>query len=144
MPVEVVALSTTDRDVAYALLDPTGRSSRSPGAAAAEPFACDLRMMTTRGLGADRIRLPAVARCVLAPVDFFLAASPADGALRLAARRDEAVLRPGEVARYPTDATTVARWDEVTSTTIRLPVPVIERVAEERLGVPGPICASTG
>jgi hypothetical protein len=70
MPVEVVALSTTDQDVAHALLDRVyGPEQPITWGAATEPFACDLRMMTAGSVGADRIRLPVATRCVLAPVD---------------------------------------------------------------------------
>lgn len=134
MPVDVVAFSTTDPDVGHAALNRVyGADQPIAFSGPDQAFACDLRFATAGGLGADRVRFTMVARAAMAPVDFFLAVSPVGGAQHVAAGREEVRLRPGGVARYPIDALLVARgiFDV---TTLRLPLPVIERVAHERLG----------
>jgi AraC-like DNA-binding protein len=134
MPVDVVAFSTTDPDVGHAALNEVyGAGKPIAFSGPDQAFACDLRFATAAGLGADRVRFTMVARAEMAPVDFFLAVSPVGGAQHVVAGRDEVQLRPGGVARYPIDSILVARgiFDV---TTLRLPLTVLERVAEERLG----------
>lgn len=138
MPIDVVELTLTDPGTADAVLSQL-YSPEQPLAfsVVTTPFLCHLRSATAAGLGADRVRFSVALRCAMPPVDYFLVQTPLNGWTDVTAGREEVHARPGVVVRYPNDVRVSARSVDIDTAVVRLPMPVIERVAEERLGVPG-------
>ncbi|RBY77974.1 AraC family transcriptional regulator [Blastococcus sp. TF02-09] len=135
MPVEVVELSLQEPDAAQAVLTDLYRSERPLAFSGVRgAFACELRSATAGGLAADRLRFTAGMRCTVAPLSDLVVASPVSGGCRYVAGRDEVTTRPGVVFRCPTGEPFMNEWDDVDVGIVRLPLEVVERVAEERLG----------
>ncbi|MGY1714350.1 AraC family transcriptional regulator [Geodermatophilus sp. SYSU D01106] len=138
MPVEVVELSIREPDVAQSVLAGLYELERPLGFSGVDrSFACDIRLATAGDLGADRLRFSAALHCAVPPLDTFLVASPVSGACRYVTGREQVDTRPGVVFRCPTGVPFANEWHDVDMSTVRLPLAVIERVAEERLGMPG-------
>jgi hypothetical protein len=138
MPVEVVEFSLREPEAAQAVLTELYRPERPLAFSGVRgSFSCELRSATAGDLGADRLRFTTGMRSSVPPLDDFLVVSPVGGAVRYAAGREQVDTRPGEVARHPNDVTIRAEWDDLDLRVVRLPLAVIERVAEERLGVVG-------
>ncbi|SHG21189.1 AraC family transcriptional regulator [Geodermatophilus nigrescens] len=137
MPVEVVDLSIREPDVAQAVLTELYRSERPHAfSGVRRSFICELRSATAGRLGADRLRFTAGMRCVIAPLSDLVVVSPVSGECRYVAGRDEIITRPGVVFRHPIGLAFSGEWDDMDVSIVRLPLAVVERVAEERLGVP--------
>ncbi|MGY1663730.1 AraC family transcriptional regulator [Geodermatophilus sp. SYSU D00705] len=138
MPVEVVELSIREPDVAQAVLADLYRSERPLAFSGVRgSFTCELRSGTAGDLTADRLRFTAGLRCAVAPLSDLVVASPVSGGCRYVAGREQVTTGPGVVFRCPTGVPFTNEWDDVDVGIVRLPLAVIERVAEERLGMPG-------
>ncbi|MGY1742952.1 MULTISPECIES: AraC family transcriptional regulator [unclassified Blastococcus] len=138
MPVEVVEWSIREPDVAQAVLTDLYRPERPLAFSGVRgSFSCELRSATAGHLTADRLRFTAGMRCAVASLSDLVVASPVSGGCRYVAGREEVVTRPGVVLRCPTAVPFMNEWDDVDVGIVRLPLAVVERVAEERLGVRG-------
>ncbi|MGY1615732.1 AraC family transcriptional regulator [Geodermatophilus sp. SYSU D00691] len=138
MPVEVVELSIREPDVAQAVLTELYHPERPLAFSGVRgSFTCEIRSATAGDVGADRLRFTAGMRCAVTPLSELVVASPVSGGCRYVAGREEVTTRPGVVLRCPTGVPFTNEWDDVDVGIVRLPLAVIERVAEERLGVPG-------
>ncbi|MGX5653603.1 AraC family transcriptional regulator [Geodermatophilus nigrescens] len=137
MPVETFELSTREPDIAQASLTELYGLERPLGFSGVDSsFTCQIRFAAAGDLGADRLRFSASTRCTVPPLDTFMVASPVGGASRYVVGRQQVNMRPGVLFRCPTGMPFSNDWHDVDMSTLRLPVAVIERVAEERLGVP--------
>lgn len=84
---------------------------------------------------ADRLRFSTAMSAGLEPVDEFLAFTPALGRTRYDVGHDVVTTQPGRAVRYPDDVAITGRWDDaIDARMVRLPLSVVERVAEERFG----------
>ncbi|PWW20886.1 AraC-like DNA-binding protein [Geodermatophilus normandii] len=137
MPVDTFELSTREPDVAQAVLTALYRLERPLGFSGVDrSFSCQIRFAAAGDLGADRLRFSAALRCAVPPLDVFMVASPVAGASRYLVGREQVAMRPGVLFRCPTGVPFANDWDDVDMSTVRLPLAVVERVAEEQLGVP--------
>lgn len=138
LPVDTLESSTREPDVAQAVLSDLYKLERPLGFSDVDrSFTCEIRFATAGDLGADRLRFSAGMRCTVPLLDIFMVASPAGGASRYVVGREQVNMRPGVVFRCPTGVPFFNDWHGVDMSIVRLPVAVVERVAEERLGVPG-------
>src|SRR3712207_820605 len=103
MSVETVELSTREPDVALTVLTDLYQPERPLGfSGVSGSFTFEFLSATAGDVGADRLRFSAALRCVVAPLDTFMVASPVSGACRYVAGREQVDTRPGVLFRCPT------------------------------------------
>jgi hypothetical protein len=138
LPIEIVEMKTDEPDVAHQAISSLYAPDRGIsywGDMAG--FRCELRFASSTHLGVDRLRHRFAAHAVMPVEDTFIAATVLDGCLSEFSGEGETLrLARGDVARYPINGDVEARWEDISLALIRLPMSVLQRVADERAGAP--------
>jgi AraC-like DNA-binding protein len=96
----------------------------------------DLRLAATGRIGADQLTHTGTVRAVVPPLTSFVVSTALRGAMRVSVGAETLHMEPGTVVHNPAAVAMRTESTDFSVATIRIPRREIDRVAEERCGVP--------
>jgi AraC-like DNA-binding protein len=138
MPIEIVEMETREPEIAHEAIDALYSPERGISySGSTAGFHCELRFASASHLGVDRLRHTMSAHAVMPVEDVFIASTVIDGEFtEFAAEGESRRLTRGDVTRYPIHGELEATWEDVSLALIRMPLSLLQRVADERSGSP--------